>query len=53
MRPVVVRDGGLDGVGVRDDQDDLPGVLGHDTLQRGHHAHLHLGERFALRKARP
>ena len=51
--PVVVRDRRLDGVGVRHDDDDLAGVVGDDALERGDHAHLHLGERLAVGKARP
>ena len=48
----VVRDRGLDRVGVRHDDDDLARVVGDDRLERGDHAGLHLGQRLAAGEAR-
>ena len=48
----VVRDRGLDRVGVRHDDDHLARVLGHDILERRDHAGLHLGERLAVGEPR-
>ena len=47
----VVRDRGLDRVGVRHDDDQLARVLGDHRLERGDHARLHLGERLAAGEA--
>src|SRR5207249_9033307 len=38
---------GLDGIGMRDGHDDVPGVTGHDAVDGARDARLHLGEGFA------
>ena len=46
----VVRDRGLDRVGVRHDHDQLARVVGHHRFERGDHARLHLRDRLAARE---
>ena len=45
----VVRDRGLDRIGVRHDHDELAGMVGDHGLERGDHPRLHRGERLARR----
>ena len=51
--PGVVRDRGLDRVGVRHDDHHLARVVGDDRFERGDHAGLHLGQRLAARETAP
>src|SRR6266540_7217583 len=53
MQPGVVRDGGLDRIGVRHDHHDLARVVGHDRLQAADDAGLHLRQRLAAGKPGP
>ena len=52
MHPGVVRDRRLDRVGVAHDDDGLVGMRGHDAVERGNGARLHLADRLAAGKAR-
>ena len=42
-----MRHRGLDGIGMRDGHDDVPGVTGHDAVDGARDARLHLGEGLA------
>ncbi len=53
MHTRVVRDRGLDRVGVRHDDDELPGMVGDDSFERGDHPRLHRCQRLAGRERRP